>query len=51
MPPPHTNDQHRRKRHETGETEPALGSVDIGHDGFDPIREEVRQPERQRHAE
>ena len=51
MPSPHADDQHRRQGQEAGETEPALGPVHIGHDGFDLIREEVRQPERQRDAE
>ncbi len=48
MPSPHADDQHRRKRQEAGETEPALCPVHIGHD---LIREEVSEPERQRDAE
>src|SRR5437016_6014995 len=51
MPSPHPDDEHRRERQEAGETEPALCPVHIGHDGFDLIREEVSQPERQRDAE
>jgi hypothetical protein len=51
MPSPHTGDQHRRKRQEASETEPAFCPVHIGHDGFDLIRKEVRQPEHQRDAE
>jgi hypothetical protein len=33
MPSPHADDPHRGKRQESGETEPALCPVHIGHDG------------------
>src|SRR5438067_1405837 len=51
IPSPHPFDEHRRKRQEAGETEPAFCPVHSGPDGFDLIREEVRQPECQRNAE
>ena len=41
MPSPHAADQHRRKRQEASEAEPALCPVHIGHDGFDLIRVEA----------
>jgi hypothetical protein len=44
MPSPHADDQHRRKRQEAGETEPAHCPVHVGHDGFDLSGQEVSQP-------
>jgi len=51
MPPPHTDNQHRRKPREAGQTKPALRPVHIGHDGCDLIREEVGQTEHERDTE
>lgn len=45
MPSPHADDQHRRKRQEAGETEPAHCPVHIGHAAFDLSGQEVSQPE------
>ena len=50
MPSPHTDNQHRRKHQEAGETKPALHPVHIGRDGGDLIREEVGQTEPKRDA-
>lgn len=41
IPPPHADDQRCRNHDEAGQTKPAFRPVDVGHDGFDPIREEV----------
>jgi hypothetical protein len=41
MPSPNADDQHRCKRPEPGETEPALCPVHNGHGGSDLIREKA----------